>query len=126
MNLVAEIHYPGWRLVNWANVRRHWSKRKENRPPVELVKTGAKGYVTAPHPRRRVEIIRVGPRKLDREGLWSSIKPAIDRLKCAKWKDPKGVVHVGNGWLWDDAEEFAEIVPVQQIGDYSVIVKVFA
>lgn len=125
-NLVAHIEYPGWRLVNWSNVRAHWTKhRKANQPPIELVKLGATGYVTGPHPRRRVEILRVGPHKLDRDGLFTSIKPAIDRLKCAKWRDHDKKLHVGAGWLWDDSEEFAEIVPTQQVGEYGVIIKVW-
>ena len=129
MNLIAELHYPGWYLRNWSNGQkggRHWTRiRKANQPPAEIVKLGTMGYVTAPHPRRRVEVLRVGPRKLDLGGLWSSIKPAVDRLKCSRWKDPQGKLHVGPGWLWDDSEEFCELVARQELGEYGVVVKVW-
>ena len=126
MTLIAELLFPGWRLVNFSNVRAHWTKRrKANQPPIEINKLGTTGYVTAPHPRRRVEVLRVGPRKLDRDGLYASVKPAVDRLKCSRWKDPQGKLHVGPGWLWDDSEEFCELVARQELGEYGVVVKVW-
>lgn len=128
MKLLADIEYAGWRLRGANELRgKHWAAIKRlTTPPVASVyhKINKYAFVFGPHPCRTVEVTRIGPREMDYDNLVSSMKRALDLLKCRKILSA-GEVHVVGGLLWDDKPQYAKLVAKQEKGPYGVRIRVF-
>jgi hypothetical protein len=101
----------------------HWAKRRLAGVPVAMIETGVKpsALVNRPHPTRKVEIVRYGPRQLDKDGLYSSVKPCLDLLKS---KVMSGVRV--SGYFYDDSPTFIDLEVKQEKGEYGVTVRIYA
>ena len=124
MKLLAVITWPEWRLRP-ANQRerRHWAVVKRmNAPPlprrVGIMADGAE--VKGPHKQRLVEVTRWGPRMLDEDGLYSSVKPCLDAIRCRKLNG-----HVVPGFLFDDSPRYCRLRVFQKKGGYGCEVRVY-
>ena len=128
MRLLVEIEFPFWRLRNWSNERAHWAvRRRASQPPVPgvVVHEDASARVLAPHPRRRVEITRIGKKMMDEDGLASAMKPVLDRLKTKRIKMGSQTL-TEPGWIFDDSPRYCKLVARQEIGpEYGVRVRIF-
>lgn len=72
------------RLVNGSNSREHWAKRaKRAKEQRSTTTTVLRSLWEAPGLPVKVRIVRIGPRRLDRDGAITSMKHVIDGV--ADW-----------------------------------------
>lgn len=120
MKLLADLRFPGWRLrsPNETRGRHHRTISAWNIPPagLQIAFQADDALVHGPHARRKVTVYRHGPRALDRDNLYASIKPAVDRLKTLHFKGGNTVP----GYFWDDSETFIDLKAENEAGDWEV------
>ena len=110
MKLVIE----GLKLRSLANMRGHWSVIAKHKKRVQcevIYAIHAAGLANAePLAKATVTVTRVGPRALDIDNLYSSIKSCVDALK--------------GRLIEDDAPDKCKIVAEQRKGEYQVEIDV--
>ena len=117
MKLLAEISFPGWKLVSEnRRLRMHWAARRRLEKPPCRIERNFSLNVFKQTKRRVVEITRYGPRLLDEDNLAASMKPVLDFIKS------KGLAV---GHIKDDSPRWCKLVAKQEKGDYGVRVRIY-
>jgi hypothetical protein len=120
--LICKLTFTGWKLCS-PNERLHWTaRRRASKPPLQPVieYRSADAVVGAPHPRRTVVIVRYGPRTMDKDNLYASVKGVVDWLK--------GVEVYGKkipGLIFDDSPTYINLIVKQAKGPYAVVVSIY-
>lgn len=83
-------------------LRMHWARYHQILQSWYYLLRGADGFldVTRPQGKRYVTIVRHGIRKLDRDNLYSSMKPVVDVLRQPRHESGvyKGGLKAGQAW----------------------------
>lgn len=124
-----EMTIPGLKLKSLGNSRMHWAVRHAYNRKVREAIVGESlvaglGGVT-PLERAYVVVTRTGPKLLDKDNLYSSIKPVVDALKAIRHSKAWNMDQWTRwGLIWDDDPAHCEIVARQEKGPYAVRIEV--